>query len=145
MIYHTTRGDYGDPYDLDDLAETVDRAVQDIKPHLSDFDSIVVTGMSGVIVGVPVSLALGVPLVVLRKVSDDTHAFQRTINEGRLGERALFLDDFISGGTTRTRVKQFVTAQGATLVADYLYRDREYHQVPGGKPTPSWPKDGLPF
>jgi adenine/guanine phosphoribosyltransferase-like PRPP-binding protein len=132
VIYHDAkdprRGQ--DPNNLDDLGLTVAKATAFLKPVRGEFDSIVVTGMSGVIVGAPVALRLRKPLVVLRKEGDDAHgAYRGWINQDRLGERALFLDDFTYMGFTRNRVIERVEQQGAKVVATYLYRDDEYEQV----------------
>jgi hypothetical protein len=71
MIYHM--GSYEMPSvdcNLDDLASVVDAAVQAIQPHRWGFDSIIATGMSGVLVAVPAALQLGCPVVIFRKDSD---------------------------------------------------------------------------
>lgn len=131
MIYHHNKqGRYGDSYALDDLETEARITVKNLKPHVNEFDSIVVTGMSGVIPGAVVSLRLKKPLVVLRKPGDDTHAFERQwINRDALGSRSLWLDDFVSLGDTRNRVRGAVAEVGGLVVAEYLTRDREYTRV----------------
>lgn len=134
MIYHVHRAVEGeDRYSynhLDDLAPTVRDAVDALRPHRSEFDSIIVTGLSGVIVGTPVAMRLRKPLVVFRKAGEDAHS-STPVNHKRLGTRALFLDDFISDGGTYRRVEDALvkTDRGATIVAKYLYRDNDYVEV----------------
>ena len=94
----------GHQYHLDDLAMVVARTTDTLLAHLSEFDFIVVTGVSGTIVGAPVAIALGVPLVVIRKVNDNSHDKQDVVNYGQAVGRYLFLDDFISTGQTLNRV-----------------------------------------
>lgn len=133
MIYHNTTGDGPyDGYDLNGFAETVSQTVSALRSQRREFDAIVVQGLSGIVVGAPVALRLRKPLVILRKETDDPHqqrwetTHYKWINETKLGRRALFLDDFISGGSTLRRVEDAVTSRGAQLVAKYLYRDDEY-------------------
>lgn len=85
---------------LDNLAEKVDAAVYFLQPRKRYFDSIVVRGQSGVIVGSPVALRLRVPLVVVRKPGVSSHSSYHVINLQNVGDRWLFLDDFISSGAT---------------------------------------------
>lgn len=101
MIYNGRR-------DLTDLNQVVANVITEIQDRIpsDSYDSIVVTGISGVMVGAPVSLALRKPLVVVRKETDDSH-HGAGIVEGyaAIGDRYLFLDDFISTGKTRTYVQ----------------------------------------
>jgi len=131
MLYHS--GDH----DLHGLAETVTQAITDLRPFLDRFDSIVVTGMSGVVVGVPVALALDKPIAILRKESDDSHsAFEPWINVRAMGKRALFLDDFVANGDTRRRVEKNAPAR---IVGDYLYAGGcEKYPAVGRVPTLKW-------
>lgn len=144
MIYHTTdtSDSTADYNSFRDLAKTVRASVEKIAPHVADFDSIIVTGVSGAAVGFPVALALGVPIAVLRKGTEDTHGSPgEIVGRGDLGERVLFLDDFVSQGTTRATViravekrKQYTpdfrkleeVETGVKVVATFVYRDMEY-------------------
>lgn len=127
MIYHyrKTNDDDdlpGDPYDLNGYGESVKTTIQALKERADEFDAIIVTGMSGVLVGGPVTLATGKPLAILRKPTDDCHAYEKYINARCLsGARVLFLDDFISMGETRQRCDEFVTAWGGNMTCEYLY------------------------
>jgi adenine/guanine phosphoribosyltransferase-like PRPP-binding protein len=128
LIYH-------DGYnDLETLKSVVSIAAANLKSLRNEFDSIVVTGLSGVIVGSPVALRLNKPLVVIRKENDDAHAGPSGhINMKKLGKRALFFDDFVSAGNTRARVRDLVEKKGARLVATYVYREQEYLPGPTGR------------
>lgn len=67
------------------------------------FDTLVVTGVSGTVMGGVVAHALGVDLLVVRKEDDNsTHSWNRM--EGSLGSRWAFLDDLVDSGATRRRV-----------------------------------------
>jgi adenine/guanine phosphoribosyltransferase-like PRPP-binding protein len=137
VIYHTPTGvksTYGS--NLNGLDVEVRVATKVLREHLDEFDSIVGTGMSGVVPGVAVSLRLKKPLVILRKKDDDAHQYsrlrdggERWINLDKLGERSVWLDDFISQGSTRYRVMNAVTLAGGKVVAQYLTREEEYERV----------------
>ena len=131
MIYHSNREADGSYYNsLEDLPLTVRQATEDLRPHRKDFDSVVVTGVSGLVVGAPVALRLRKPLVIIRKKGDDSHSGKHE-NIKHIGKRALFLDDFVSGGHTELRVRDAVAAHGdgARVAAHYLYRDRLYYKT----------------
>jgi adenine/guanine phosphoribosyltransferase-like PRPP-binding protein len=111
-----------------DLPDVVAQTVRELRPYTAEWDSIVVTGVSGIVVGSPVALELRKPLVVVRKDGDDSH-HQRD-NEGSQGKiigireagpRALFLDDFVSSGSTRVRVISALQEIGTDTVATYEY------------------------
>lgn len=65
-----------------------------------DYDTIVVTGMSGALFGAPLAYILNKPLLVVRKERDiTTHGARRL--EGNYGlERYLFVDDMVASGDT---------------------------------------------
>jgi adenine/guanine phosphoribosyltransferase-like PRPP-binding protein len=72
-----------------------------------DFDTVVVTGISGVVMGGVIAHALGCHLLIVRKEDDtSTHSWSRV--EGYLGARWVFLDDFTETGRTRARVRRLV-------------------------------------
>jgi hypothetical protein len=118
-----------------------------------DFDTFVVRGMSGAIAGAMLSRSMKKNLFVIRKDNDDSHDGNKPF--GVMGERWLFLDDFISSGETFYRVydkinnaelfgdyKQVVDNKGALrwrwvgstpeFVGAYLYRDGCF-MFPGDK------------
>lgn len=132
MIYHQHKQEYesGWQSNFDDLAETVRDTVEDLKPRRKQFTSIVVTGVSGLVVGAPVALRLRKPLVVVRKRDDDSHSSSLVEGWQRLGKRPLFLDDFVSGGDTRyyveTKVQQYANVK---LAHEYQYKYRRFNGV----------------
>lgn len=86
---------------LDDLGSVIERAKEELEGM--DFDTLVGTGFSGGVVIPALALALGKKYVLIRKEGDDSHhGGGRLI--GTLGERWIFVDDFVSSGATRTRV-----------------------------------------
>lgn len=92
---------------LSDLAETVSRAVADLRGK--PFDSVVAEGVSGLIVASPVALALGKPLVVVRKDSDLVRACYHVSpveNAQNAGRSYLFLDDYVGEGKVYRHVRR---------------------------------------
>lgn len=131
MIYHgRLKGDFVP--DLSDLGQAVTDAIADLQGSVSAFDSIVTQGMSGVMVASPVAVALAKPLVIVRKDDDICHAPEKVLNLSHAGERWLFLDDFISCGNTRKRVKDAMPRK-LTFAGSYLYANREL-ELTGQKP-----------
>lgn len=107
-----------------DLALCVNDAVRTLKKSGVEFDAIVVTGVSGLVVGAPLALQLQRHLVVLRKANESCHDDRAMlIGAGLLNEasRVIFVDDFISSGATRRRCEESIKAHGATLVATLEY------------------------
>lgn len=128
MIYHGENG-------LADIAQTVKEAVRDISPYKRRFDFIAVTGMSGCLIGAPVAVALGIPLVVVRKKGDTSHSWRPLINGSAAFGKYLFLDDFISVGTTFRRLVNVLSNEDPNpeYAGSYLYEDRVI----------SWDGDGI--
>lgn len=88
---------------LEDLSGVVARAIEDLSGV--DFDTIVGTGFSGGVVIPALAMAMGKRFVLIRKETDDSHhGGGRLI--GSVGERWIFLDDFMSSGRTRRRVHE---------------------------------------
>lgn len=133
---------YDGPSDLSDLKTTVWNAAQDLRPHLQHFDLIAVHGLSGILVGAPLSLELQKPLLVVRTEADykarkrhDQYigwgppAGWNTPGDTVLA-RALWVDDFVSSGDTQRRVAKKLLERGAWMEMAYLYRDRELSPPP---------------
>lgn len=129
MIYHSVDYAKGTWGTFDDLPEAVMEAVRAVEPHLSEFDVIAVQGTSGMCIGFPLSLKIDKPIVVVRKPDEDSHGCRgEVINAGALkvgrrNARCLFVDDFVSTGGTRSRVREAVEAKGAKVVAQFMSRD----------------------
>lgn len=127
MIYGSHASKDGRAYNtFEDLHLVVRDAVATLKCHLNEFDSIVVRGMSGVVVGAPVALKLKKPLVVVRKDTDsDNHTKHRgregkVLNLRNMGERVCFLDDLISTGRTKMAVHEAIQPD-ARIAVIYTY------------------------
>lgn len=126
MVYHSTtlptpeEGFVSGSFS--DLREAVLKAVRlcETDDRLKKFDIIAVTGISGQAVGFPLALALGKEIVVLRKNDDRScHGEAGELIGARRvnGKRVLFVDDFVSMGRTRTRVREAIEENGGKLVA----------------------------
>jgi len=126
MIYHNG----GD--DFQGLELAVRQTTAALRPHRADFDSIVVTGVSGQCVGFPVALRLRKPIVVLRKKTDPTHGGPGALlNRRSMGTRVVFVDDFVADGNTLKLCQTAVERHGGTIAYVYLYRDGELAWSPG--------------
>jgi len=122
---------------LSDLSETVQKTASALKPHASEFDSIAVQGTSGLLIGSPVSLMLGKPLVIVREDTElrcwHSHDVENAANAG---SRVLFLDDQISSGTTLRDVQAKLRKHtDGRVAATYLYQYDEYSREEGGRNT----------
>lgn len=72
-----------------------------------EFDTVVGTGLSGLLPLAVLADHFGVHFAAIRKPNDSSHA-GGDLFEGTLGDRWLFVDDFISSGTTFNRVLETV-------------------------------------
>lgn len=107
------------------LSGVVNRTMGVLALHRAEFDCIAVRGVSGVMVGAPVAVMLGVPLLVVRREEErhSVHTGHLTANYVNAGERALFLDDMISSGATFRAAREALHLEcpGTRIVAAYLY------------------------
>lgn len=107
------------------LPKVIDRAKAELRDV--DFDTIVGTGFSGGIVIPALALAMDKQFLLIRKDGDDSHHGAGRL-VGQLGERWIFVDDFVSTGRTRTRVigkvAEAVSVSGipTTMVGQYMYQ-----------------------
>lgn len=113
---------YGSDSSHHTLDDTVRKTLRGLRKHSAEFDTIAVRGVSGLIVGAPVSLILKKELAVVRKSEDDSHDGTNPVNYSALKRRCLFLDDFIASGNTRYAVEAEVKQSGGELVAQFLYQ-----------------------
>ena len=106
------------------LGDIIERAKADLADV--EFDTLVGTGFSGGVVIPSLALALGKHFVLIRKETDDSHHGQGRLL-GTLGDRWIFVDDFISSGATRRRVAEKIGLACAleevstTWVGQYMY------------------------
>lgn len=72
-----------------------------------DYDTMVGSGTSGLLVVPLLARALDKHFAIVRKPKDASH---REVDiEGTIGDRWIFVDDFVNSGATRTRVKDTVS------------------------------------
>lgn len=113
---------------LDRAIDDLDGVIADAREDLldADFDTLVGTGFSGSLVVPALALAMGRKFVLVRKESDDSHHGPGRLI-GNLGQRWIFVDDFISSGATCDYVFEKITiaAQAESVrtekVGNYQY------------------------
>lgn len=71
-----------------------------------DYDSMVGTGLSGALIIPILARALNKPFAIIRKANESCHAYKTF--EGTIGDRWLFVDDFICSGRTLETVSAAV-------------------------------------
>lgn len=127
MIYHGATS-YREMDTFNDLGVTVAQTIEDLRDV--DFDSIAVTGVSGMSVGFPVAAQMGKRIAVLRKPNEQNHAGgEAWAGYAGLTGRVIIVDDFVSGGETWNRLADALADydfEPVELVGTYLYRDRQY-------------------
>lgn len=109
---------------LFNLAEVIETAKKQLAGI--DFDTLVGTGFSGGVVIPSLALAMGKKFVLIRKEADDSHHGKGRLL-GQLGNRWIFVDDFVASGETRSRViekigqAKEVYSSNSELVGQYMY------------------------
>jgi orotate phosphoribosyltransferase len=103
-------------FDLKGVIETAQRRLANV-----EFDTLIGTGFSGGVVIPALALAMGKKFVLIRKETDDSHHGSGMLL-GELGERWIFVDDFVSSGRTRERVLRKVeeTAREYKVETEYV-------------------------
>ena len=130
-------------YYMDQAVFNLENVIEQAKKDLADvdFDTLVGTGFSGGIVIPSLALAMGKKFVLIRKESDDSHHGRGRLL-GELGEKWVFVDDFVSSGLTRHRVISKVNgaARGrdhaTRMVGQYMYCP--YHDLCFEPFQPDW-------
>lgn len=123
---------------MDDAVFDLNKVIETAKEHLADvdFDTLVGIGFSGSIVIPALALAMGKKFVLIRKETDDSHHGRGRLL-GELGNKWVFVDDFVSSGRTRWRVIHKVEEvdSDTEYVGQYMYvnhSDRGPHFEPAG-------------
>ena len=99
-----------------------------------EFDTIVVTGVSGLTFGIPLAQKMKKHIAIVRKDKDGTHShksIEATVKRDNFG-RWLFVDDLIDSGKTEKRVKAKIkehTDSNGTYVGSYLFDDHRFNPV----------------
>src|SRR5688572_6935768 len=86
--------------DLDELAEKMLETVKDV-----NFDTMVGTGLSGTLVVPHLARTFGTYWAIIRK-DEQNHDYGKVV--GEIGQRWLFVDDFVSMGHTLRRVRNAI-------------------------------------
>lgn len=122
---------YDSQLGLSDLPTVVRQTRDALLPHEGEFDSIAVQGTSGLLIGSPVALVMGKPLVIVREDAEMRCIHNQVVeNAEHAGRRVLFLDDQVSSGATLADVKRKLAAHSKGIVtAQYLYQYNEYSNL----------------
>lgn len=115
-------------YYMDDAVFYLSEVIETAKKALAgvDFDTLVGAGFSGSVVIPSLALALGKKFVLIRKETDDSHHGRGRLL-GQLGQKWIFVDDFVSSGRTRQRVISKIDEAlrehdgTSELVGQYMY------------------------
>jgi hypothetical protein len=103
---------------MDDAWEQQGAIIAEAQDQLADvdFDTFVVTGLSGSLVAPVLAWVMGKKFFVLRKPNDGSHhARHGALWVGSLGKRWIFLDDLVDSGLTRQRVFRALRKQLAEV------------------------------
>ncbi len=124
--YRHVPGYYGDAYGK--LVNVVDGCIRALRNSGIEHDTIVVTGISGMLVG-PMLAAMTNKNIVIVPKPDDTHHHRSSNGPiGEIGNRWVFVDDLIATGTTHRRVQDAIKAADPNAIeVAYL----EYFNKPG--------------
>ena len=130
MLYYSKHADYlGRAFgaSLDAMTERLRDILTDASGP-GHVDTFVGTGLSGALVVPTLARALGRHWAIVRK-QDGSHSSRRI--EGEIGERWLFIDDFIEGGATLHRVREAVElhASGTKWVGTFEYEKDTYRPI----------------
>lgn len=104
------------------LAEAVEELAE------IDFDTFVVSGGSGLVLGQMIAHRMGKMLLVIRKDEDMESSHHGGRGYGQLGRRLVFWDDFVSSGRTFGRVRDGVGEILTTAAASVASNER-YHRA----------------
>jgi adenine/guanine phosphoribosyltransferase-like PRPP-binding protein len=109
----------------------VDEAVKALQHE--EFNTVVCSGISGLLIAPAVAQQLGKQLCVIRKQNEVCHSFNvvETISEGASFISYVFLDDLIDGGYTfhyvYDQMERF--SPFSKLIGLYMYRQKVYAET----------------
>ena len=111
--------------------DTIEKAVQEIRPYAAKFDAIAVTGSSGLLIGPTVAYLLQKGVILVRKPGTSTHSSRRVEGDD-IYKRYIIVDDLISSGDTIERIKEATSSQwpGIECIGTYLYKSGRWYEKP---------------
>lgn len=113
---------------LNEVFRDMDRVVDKARKTLKDvdYDTMVGTGLSGSLVIPVLAREFGKYFAIVRK-DEKRHSMMEV--EGQIRRKWIFVDDFVSSGDTRNRVKDAVklaTGNPDLYVGSYLYHPNTF-------------------
>src|SRR4051812_35560320 len=122
-MYHSGMSSYLKQYlETGNRKEVVNRAFNALRRNQVEFDTIAVTGVSGLIIGAPLANLLEKDLLVIRKSIDGTHSSELVEGWGR-NQKILLVDDMVAEGHTLQRMREMINdrCDNPEIVGVYLY------------------------
>lgn len=124
MKQHTIQSDYlGAVYEVSQYSKLVKKMTTALKNYKKKhpFDAIAFTGTSGAALAYPLSAALKIPLICVRK--DRKCHYQHLVEGCITAERYVIIDDFISMGNTMKKITSEIKKKmpNAKPMAIFLY------------------------
>lgn len=98
-----------------------------------DFDSFVITGVSGIAFGAVLADRMGKEITIVRKSDDSSHSWCKVENIHK-NMKVIFLDDFIETGTTLINVLMTLKGEGSYFNAENFLGIQTYHISDANKP-----------
>ena len=103
---------------------TLTQLVKCIRGSGVEYDYIALRGSSGVSLATALAIALGKPIVIVRKPGESSHGTDVVFPEGPFltdGRYYIIVDDFISTGATVAAIVERLTQSQLTLVGVFCY------------------------
>lgn len=108
--------------DMSDLGNLVTQTAMQLAKYTYEFDIIAVRGLSGQLVGIPVSLIMRKELIIVRKRDERAHSVQNPgMREAGQNGRYIIIDDFMSSGDTVAAIRHKIRAERPDLQLTGLY------------------------
>jgi adenine/guanine phosphoribosyltransferase-like PRPP-binding protein len=112
--------------------QTIANTVKHLRAWSDYFDTIVVSGTSGLLIGPSVADKLDKKIIVVRKDNDNSHIGSNFIIEGDIsGKRYIIIDDVICSGNTVERMikKVGVWAPKLCFMGVFMFRSYDMTEV----------------
>jgi len=126
------KSDYLTPiFKPEKYSNLIEKSITAIKKYKYKFDAIAFTGVSGAAFAFPIASTLKIPLICIRKKTDDSHYMEdrTSVYEGvtRI-KRYIIVDDFCNYGGTIARIKREVKKKnpGVRCVGAYMCFDDKW-------------------